>query len=66
MSANKQRKAGQPAYPKPKPALRLVPSPVERPATKPDPELKEILDGLRRQDARSVRTGPGPGDKDAA
>lgn len=64
MSANRSRKAGQPVYRKPK--LRLVPSPGERPATKPDPELKEILDGLRRQDARRVRVNPGPEDKDAA
>lgn len=61
MSANKPRKAGQPVYRKPR--LRLVPSPDERPAAKPDPKLKEILDGLRRQDTRRV---PGPEDKDAA
>lgn len=59
MSAN--RKAGQPVYRRP--ALRLVPSPDKLPVAKPDPKLKEILDGLRRQDARRV---PGPEDKDAA
>jgi hypothetical protein len=63
LSAN-SRKAGQPVYRKPK--LRLVPSPEERQRPEPDPELKEILDGLRRQDARRVRVGPGPEDKDAA
>jgi hypothetical protein len=63
---SRPRKPGQPIAPKPRPALRLVPSPGERPATKPDPKLKEILDGLRRQDARRVGVSPGPEDKDAA
>jgi hypothetical protein len=58
---SRPRKAGQPVYRKPQ--LRLVPSPDKRPTTKPDPKLKEILDGLRRQDARR---SPGPEDKDAA
>jgi hypothetical protein len=64
LSANNRRKEGRPVYRKPK--LRLVPFPDERPAAKPDPELKEILDGLRRQDARRVRINSGPEGKDVA
>jgi hypothetical protein len=46
VSAN--RKAGQPVYPKPK--LRLVPCPdEERKPPEPDPELKEVLDDMRRR-----------------
>jgi hypothetical protein len=47
LSANKRRKAGQPVYRKSQ--LRLVPSPEERPAPAPDPELKEVLDRMRRR-----------------
>ena len=47
VSANNQRKAGQPVYRKPK--LRLVPSPEKRPRLEPDPELKEVLDRMRRR-----------------
>ena len=47
--------------------LRLVPSPGEaRGPAAPDPELKEILDRLRRRyRVQRERTG-GPDDKDAA
>jgi hypothetical protein len=47
LSTNKQRKAGQPVYRKPQ--LRLVPSPEERQRPEPDPELKEVLDDMRRR-----------------
>ena len=65
MSANKQRKAGQPVYRKPK--LRLVPSPDERPRPEPDPELKEVLDDMRRgYRVRRERIEREPDGKDAA
>ena len=64
MSAN-SRKAGQPVYRKPK--LRLVPSPEERPLPEPDPELKEVLDDMRRRyKVQHERLRLGDDDKDAA
>jgi hypothetical protein len=61
----KNRKAGQPVYRKPN--LRLVPSPEERPLPEPDPELKEILDDMRRRyKVQHERLRPGGDDKDAA
>jgi hypothetical protein len=65
LSANKPRKAGQPVYQKPR--LRLVPSPEERPLPAPDPELKEILDRMRRRHkVQRERLRLGDDDKDAA
>jgi hypothetical protein len=66
LSANKQRKAGQPVYRKPK--LRLVPSPgEERKPQDPDPELKEVLDDMRRRyRVQRERLEQGPDDRDAA
>jgi hypothetical protein len=65
LSANKSRKVGQPVYRKPK--LRLVPSPEERPASAPDPELKEALDDMRRgYRVQQERIERGPDGKDAA
>jgi hypothetical protein len=65
LSANKQRKAGQPVYRKPE--LRLVPSPEERQRPEPSPELEEVLDDMRRRyRAQRERIRPGGDDKDAA
>jgi hypothetical protein len=65
LSANKSRKAGQPVYRKPK--LRLVPSPGERPRPEPDPELKEVLDRMRRRyRVQRERIEREPDGKDAA
>lgn len=65
MSVNRSRKAGQPVYRKPE--LRLVPSPEERPATEPDPELKEVLDDMRRRyRVQRERIEREPDGKDAA
>jgi hypothetical protein len=65
LSANKQRKAGQPVYRKPK--LRLVPSPDERQRPEPDPELKEVLDDMRRRCVtQRERIEQGPDGKDTA
>jgi hypothetical protein len=65
LSASKQRKAGQPVYRKPK--LRLVPSPEERQRPEPDPELKEVLDDMRRRyRVQQERIERGPDDRDAA
>lgn len=66
MSAKKQRRAGQPVYRKP--TLRLVPFPdEERKSPTPDPELKEILDDMRRRHrAQRERFEQGPDDRDAA
>ena len=66
MSANKPRKAGQPVYRKPD--LRLVPSPdEERKPQAPDPELKEVLDDMRRRyRVQRERIGREPDGKDAA
>ncbi len=65
MSVNRPRKAGQPVYRKPE--LRLVPSPEERPAPEPDPELKEVLDDMRRRyRVQRERIEREPDDKDAA
>jgi hypothetical protein len=65
LSVNKRRKAGRPVYRKSQ--LRLVPSPEERPAPAPDPELKEILDDMRRRyRVQQERIERGPDGKDAA
>ena len=65
MSVNKQRKASQPVYRKPK--LRLLPSPVERPRPEPDPELKEVFDDMcRRYRVQRERVEREPDGKDAA
>jgi hypothetical protein len=65
LSAYKQRKAGQPVYRKPQ--LRLVPSPEERQRPEPDPELKEVLDRMRRRyRVQQERIERGPDGKDAA
>ena len=65
MSANKSRKAGQPVHRKP--MLRLVPSPEERPCPEPDPELKEVLDDMRRRyRVQRERIEQEPDGKDAA
>jgi hypothetical protein len=65
LSASKPRKAGQPVYRKPK--LRLVPFPEEQKRPEPDPELKEVLDDMRRRyRVQRERIERGPDDKDAA
>lgn len=64
MSANKQRKAGQPVYRKPQ--LRLVPSPREQKRPEPDLELKEVLDDRRRYRVQRERIELEPDGKDAA
>jgi hypothetical protein len=62
---SRPRKAGQPVYRKLQ--LRLVPSPEERPAPAPDPELKEVLDRMRRRyKVQHERLRLGGDDKDAA
>lgn len=67
MSAEKLRKAGAPAFPKRRPELRLVKNPDERLLPTPDPELKEILDDMkRRRGAQRERAGHEPDGKDAA
>jgi hypothetical protein len=67
VSANKSRKAGAPAFPKRRPELRLVKSPDERPRRESDPELKAILDDMkRRHSERDRRAERNPDDKDAA
>lgn len=67
MSANKQRSAGTPAFPKRRPELRLVKNPDERLLPAPDPELKEILDDMRRRyRVQRERSESGPEGKDAA
>lgn len=62
MSASKPRKAGAPAFPKNGPKLRLVKSTDERPRPEPDPELRAILDDMKRRG----RVEREPGGKDAA
>jgi hypothetical protein len=67
MNANKQRRAGAPAFPKQEPKLRLVQNPGERPRLTPAPELKEILDDMRRRSCiQRERAEQDPGGKDAA
>ena len=63
MSANKQRKPGEPVYRKPESGLRLVKSPHSQ----PDPELKAMLDEMkRRHPGQRVRPDRGLDDKNAA
>lgn len=64
MSANNSRRAGAPAFPKQEPKLRLVQNPDERPRTTPDPELKEIIDNVRRTQRERIEREPDG--KDAA
>jgi hypothetical protein len=64
MSANKSRRAGAPAFPRQKPKLRLVQNPDERPRPTPDPELKELIDDMRRR--YHIHHEREPGGKDAA
>jgi hypothetical protein len=65
LSANKSRKAGQPVYRKPK--LRLVHSPEERQRPELGPELKEVLDDMRRRyRVQRERFEREPDGKDAA
>lgn len=67
MSANRTRKAGALAFPKQEPKLRLVKSPDERPRPTADPEMKEILDGMRRRyRIQHERIEREPDGKDAA
>lgn len=67
MSADKLRRAGEPAFPEKKTGLRLVKSPAERPRPKPDPELKAIVEDLnRRARAQRERIEREPGGNDAA
>lgn len=67
MSSDRTRKAGAPAFPKRKPTLRLLKNPVERPLPAPDPELKEILDDMKRRDrVQRERIEREPDGKDAA
>lgn len=49
MSERKARRAGEPAFPSKKPGLRLVKSPDERPTFEPDPDLKAMLDDMKRR-----------------
>ena len=64
MSTNKPRRAGAPAFPKDGQKLRLVRSPDERPRLTPAPELKELIDDMRRRShLRRERESDG---KDAA
>lgn len=65
MSANKSRKTGQPVYRRLN--LRLVPFPKERSAPEPDPELKEVLDDMRRRyRVQQERIEREPDNRDAA
>ena len=52
MSTNRPRrtrKAGAPVYAEPRAPLRLVPAEPARPRPEPDPELKAVLDDMRRR-----------------
>jgi hypothetical protein len=65
MKRHNQRKPGEPVHQKP--ALRLVKSPEARPQPAPDPELKAMLDDMRRRyRVQRVRPDHGPDDRDAA
>lgn len=67
MSVNKPRRAGAPAFPKQETKLRLVKSPEARPRHEPGPELKAILDDMkRRYPVARERNGREPDGKDAA
>ena len=67
MSANKQRKPGEPVYRKTESGLRLVKSPDARSAPAPDTELRAALDDMkRRYRVQRERLDRGPDDKDAA
>jgi hypothetical protein len=49
VSKQKPRRAGAPAFPSKKPGLRLVKSSDERPVSEPDPDLKAMLDDMKRR-----------------
>jgi hypothetical protein len=49
VSEQKPRRAGEPAAPSKKPGLRLVKSPDERPVSGPGPDLKAMLDDMKRR-----------------
>jgi hypothetical protein len=67
VSANKQRKPGEPVYRKPESGLRLVKSPDTRPRPAPDPELQAVLDDMkRRYRVQRERAARDDGGKDAA
>ena len=67
MSANKQRKPGEPVYRKPESGLRLVNSPDARPRPAPDAELKAVLDDMnRRYRVQREREARDDGGTDAA
>jgi hypothetical protein len=67
MSADRPRKAGAPAFPRQEPKLRLVQNPGERRLPTPDPELKEIIDDMRRRyRIQRERIEREPDGKDAA
>lgn len=67
MSVSKPRKAGEPAFPQPKPGLRLIKPVDERKPPQPDAELKELLDDMNRRYRRQrERIERDPDGKDAA
>jgi hypothetical protein len=67
VSAEKPRKVSAPAFPKRRPELRLVKNPDEPPRPEPSPELKAILDDMkRRYRVERERAGREPDGKDAA
>jgi hypothetical protein len=67
VSANKPRSASVPAFPKRRPELRLVKNPDEPPRPEPGPELKAILDDMkRRYRVQREQNEVEPGGKDAA
>lgn len=67
MSADKTRGAGAPAFPKQEPKLHLVKNPDEPTRPEPNPELKAILDDMkRRYRVQRERNEVEPGGKDAA
>ncbi len=64
MSAN--RKAGEPAFPQPKPGLRLIKPVDERKPPRPDAELKQMLDDMNRQRVQRELIDINDDGKDAA
>jgi hypothetical protein len=67
MSVKKPRRAGAPAFPGKKPGLRLVKDSDHLPHPEPSPELKAILDDMRRRYRVNLeRAGRDPDGKDAA
>ena len=70
MSANRPRrtrKAGAPVCATPRAPLRLVPAEQTRPRPEPHPELKAVLDDLRRRhDGEQARLDDGGDEPEAA